>query len=182
MKDQTVLHQKSSEPPKDYAPTRTICQYWSPQNCSCLLVTAGLFIPLPNHLVEYCHSVNFSKCPYYLKLLNDSKISDNERRALLNQRRAQRVFKYLDFQFSRIIKKDFFQSIQYETAWTTDINGYGVSFISKKYITPETHLRFLIEDNAFIPVTDGFGKVVWCRVLPATSYFQTGMEFSMLCS
>jgi len=169
--------------PKMHPPTeRTSCHYWCPQSSSCLLVSDGIFIPLPHHVAEYCHSVKFRTCPHYRQLVSDSGISDNDRGNVVNQRRAKRIAKYLDFQFSKIRQGNLLPSTQYETAWTTDINGYGVSFVSKKYVSPDTRLRFLIEENAVIPVTDGFGKVVWCKSLPDTSYFQTGLEFSMLCS
>jgi len=92
------------------------------------------------------------------------------------------MFRYLDFQFSKVRANDPMQCLRYDEAWTTDISGYGVGFISKKYLRPETRLRFLIKGNAIIPVSDGVGKVVWCNNLPETPYFQTGLEFSMLFS
>jgi len=133
-------------------------------------------------VTTYCHSANHTKCPYFKKFVSSPQVSANTNGVFLNQRRAKRIFKYLDFQFSQIKKDNFLQRLQYEESWISDINGYGVSFISQKYINPKTNLRFLIEENAVVPASDGIGKVVWCKILSDTPYFQIGMEFSMLFS
>ena len=156
------------------------CPYWSASNGACLLIRDGLFLPIEQHVAAYCRTDRFPSCRHYLVLADSQTNARQEQGQPNNRRFSGRIASHHTFRFSEITNNTTMGERQEERSWTIDLSGKGICFASNHPMPPETPLAFSLESDTLSPNLEGTGRVIWCKRLDNTPFFQAGMAFTAL--
>jgi hypothetical protein len=140
-----------------------------------MLVTDGLFLPVPEHIATYCTSSHYPFCSHYQLLATPADRLAPPDHLPINRRRFVRVPRYHVFRFSEITGSDHPPLERTEETWTIDLSQEGIRFASYHLLAPETMIRFSLEgQNSVCPPT-GLGRVIWSEPLENTLLFHSGI-------
>lgn len=159
-------------------PTR--CLYWMKRSGidECMINVAGMFLPLSDHLSNYCHSSNFINCKYYKKkhpAQQDEEQGDAE--AGQCRRLNQRVRNTLGLSIALCDGRHNVTETIDSDARTVDVSWSGLRIESHRKIEPANILFFKFDNGYFHPAISGLGRVVWCSQHKDSSLFRAGLAF-----
>jgi hypothetical protein len=170
----TKRHGKASR--QSFPLRSNICPHWSPCDKLCLIVEKGLYLPLDRHINKFCLTGFHKSCKHY-KLADPVNDHGEDRIYWLNRRRFVRIPSHLSFRFSEIVPDDTPPRFQQDDAWTIDLGGGGLCFVSRLALSPKTTIQFFLKSNGIIPSIQGIGSIVWAQYQENTTCYHTGMVF-----
>ncbi len=155
------------------------CPYLS-NNSDCLMITGGLYLPLPEQIKMFCQSGSFQQCHQYIsgceKISNSTPLIEIEK---INRRRYRRIPEHLNLTLCGCSANPEGKLLDVPAS-TIDIGMGGLMFKTTQRITPDTELMFILDSNElFDSKLDGRGVVRWSA--PDTEnpdFFLTGLSFS----
>ncbi|MFW8602088.1 PilZ domain-containing protein [Desulfobacterota bacterium M19] len=155
------------------------CPYLS-NNSDCLMITGGLYLPLPEQIKMFCQSASFHQCHQYIsgceKISNTAPLIESEK---INRRRYRRIPEHLNLTLCDC-STNHESKLRDIPASTVDIGMGGLMFKSTQRIAPDTELIFVMDNNElFNSGLDGRGIVRWST--PDTKdpdFFLAGLSFS----
>jgi len=152
------------------------CPYWSGKERACTLVKEGLFLPTEAHLTAYCISPHHSSCDHFQRLAPQPEPPSFQDTPAINRRRSVRVPLHSIFRFSEIGGQEHHDITLLEESYTLDISGQGLCFASRRRLTPDTVIRFSVEEENEPGLRRGQGRVVWSQRLESKGLFGCGVE------
>ena len=157
---------------------RCACPYWAATSKACLLVKDGLFLPVQAHISAYCSSQYYPSCHHYQLLSPLQEELPTTEQSSSNRRRSIRVPRYQIFRFAEINTSGKLPENRLEETWTIDISKHGARFATYRYLKPNTLIRFTLEGENELNITQGQGRIVWTEPIEKTSLFHAGISFS----
>lgn len=155
------------------------CPYFS-RSSDCLMITGGLYLPLPEQIKMFCQSASYRQCHQYIsgceKISNSTPIIEVEK---INRRRYRRIPENLNLTLCDCSANPDAKLCDFPAS-TIDIGMGGLMFKSTKRIAPDTELVFVLENNElFDSRLDGRGVVRWSAPDAGNDdFFLAGLSFS----
>jgi hypothetical protein len=151
-----------------------ICPFWSTESKKCRVCNGGLFIPLDEHIVAYCTSIDHHYCLQYS--LHTPK-SEQTRNDAINRRQSQRVELTNQIQILKLIKSgEVIQQFE-ENAETLDVSSIGMRLHTVVPLVNDTVIQFSFNDTFPEPLKSGAGLVEWCTKQPDALGYHAGISF-----
>ena len=166
------MDKKNSSPPESAAPpadqdSTRFCPHWNTAGRLCLLSRDGLFLPVREHIADFCESAGHQRCPRF------RAHADRVARAV-NRRRSVRLPQRHLFRFSEISPTGPAAAATADEAWTLDLSDHGLRVATTCRLQPETAINYEVTGNGS-PGRAGTGRVVWCQPLADTAFFEIGV-------
>ena len=169
------MDKKNSRPPETTAPLADtgslgFCPHWNTAGHLCLLSRDGLFLPVQEHVADFCECSDYPRCPRF------RAHADRVTRAV-NRRRSVRLPERHLFRFSEISPTEPASGATADEAWTLDLSDHGLRVATTCQLRPETAIHFEVTGNGS-PGRAGTGRVVWCQPLANTAFFEIGVALA----
>jgi len=163
------MDKKNSSPPETTDPIAdtgfcSFCPHWNTAGQLCLLSRDGLFLPVREHVADFCEGGDYLRCPRF------RAHADRVTRAV-NRRRSVRVPERHLFRFSEISPTGPASAATADEAWTLDLSDHGLRVATTCQLRPETVINFEVTGNG----SAGRGRVIWCQPLADTAFFEIGV-------
>ncbi len=155
------------------------CPYFS-NNSDCLMITVGLYLPLPEQIKMFCQSGSFHQCHQYIsgceKISNSAPLIEVEK---INRRRYRRISEHFNLTLRDCSASPAGKVLDIPVS-TMDIGMGGLMFKSTRRIAPDTELMFVLDNKElFDSRLDGRGVVRWSAPdAENTGFFLAGLSFS----
>ena len=169
------MDKKNPSPPETTAPLADtgslgFCPHWNTAGHLCLLSQDGLFLPVQEHVADFCECSDYPRCPRF------RAHADRVTRAV-NRRRSVRLPERHLFRFSEISPTEPASANASDEAWTLDLSDHGLRVATTCQLRPETAINFEVTGNGS-PGRAGTGRVVWCQPLANTAFFEIGVALA----
>ncbi|MFH7320764.1 PilZ domain-containing protein [Desulfurivibrio sp. D14AmB] len=165
----------------DYArvPIRE-CPYWSP-GCKqlCALTVGGLYMPLAEHIQNFCRSRWWDKCPQYIRGC-DALLDLAWKRGLVmerGQRRYPRVATRQGLQLLPVPADGPPADADRQTAWTLDLGQGGMRIETPGNLPPGAQISFIFGEDFPLPGFSGQAEIRWQRQVNQEGICQYGLGF-----
>ena len=169
------MDKKNPSPPETTNPLADtgschFCPHWNTAGQLCLLSRDGLFLPVREHVADFCECSDYLRCPRF------RAHADRVTRAV-NRRRSVRLPERHLFRFSEISPTGPASAATADEAWTLDLSDHGLRVATTCQLRPETAIHFEVTGNGS-PGRAGTGRVVWCQPLANTAFFEIGVALA----
>ena len=152
------MDKKNSRPPETTAPLGNIgschfCPHWNTAGHLCLLSQDGLFLPVQEHVADFCECSDYPRCPRF------RAHADRVTRAV-NRRRSVRLPERHLFRFSEISSTGPMSGATADEAWTLDLSDHGLRVATTCQLRPETAINFEVTGNGTLSLYEGIPLIV----------------------
>jgi hypothetical protein len=144
------------------------------------MTVGGLYLPLPEHIETFCKTNNYNKCYHYVAGCDEirnaaPKVEDG----VVNRRRYRRIQERFSLQLAEPSVDGADTIALDEDAYTFDMSMGGLGFVTRRMISPETKVKFILKDSADSSPLVGAGVVRWTVNNSSDSdLFFSGLSFS----
>jgi len=162
---------------------RPYCPHWGDDGDRiCHLKTDGIYLPLPEHVIEFCTTPHYSECNIFQTRFSVQDSRDTM--ALLSDQTADKRRQYprITDRFQIMISRHDTSGSRLEVldseAYTLDYSMGGICFTCKEPLAINDLIIFNFLDDFILPDFSGVGEVKWNR--PTDTHHQkSGYEVGM---
>jgi hypothetical protein len=157
------------------------CPYFRPQwERICTMTVCGLYVPLAEHVGQYCRTGRWSHCPQYLRGCH-SLLEFNWQRGLFQakgRRRHRRVARRFAVNlFWPADTPAAGEESRTPAAWTLDLSRGGLRIESELPLAAGAAVRFVLGDDSPRPGLSGWARVRWRRLIFPAGTCLVGFAF-----
>lgn len=155
------------------AAKRQTCPFWSPSAGSCTISLEGLFIPLDNHIDEFCNSSCHTECTQYQSKNIIRKFAEKS----VGDRRQ--YHRHADSKDITLIRKEIYpEDASLPLAATIiDFSKGGVRLLLKENLLRNSSVTCSMGNDLPEHLRTGPAMIRWCRPLLNKNGYQAGLAF-----
>ncbi len=157
------------------------CVHWSPLSYRCAKSKGGIFIPMDDHIENFCLSANCSNCPQLQSAVCRQLTADTSRG--VNRRRAVRVDAQEPVTLqapsrSHLLPVPITTAIKKLAAKTLDISVSGMRLFVPVPLYQDSIVEFSFDGQFPEQLQHGQGKIQWCNKQIDEPGYQMGVAFA----
>jgi len=160
------------------APMKQLCPYFQPINAGgCTMTKGGLYIPLPEHIEEFCKTPRFSDCQQYLRgrqllrqAAQETAVADSRRHFPRRRSQLPVILAHCDAQGKPMDVID-------SNAITIDLSLGGLGLQSAKELPASRVLHFQLLSPRHQQRFAGTGEVRWSFHDQRSGRYRAGLSF-----
>lgn len=159
------------------------CPHWSSFTSKCTKNVGGLYIPMDEHIADFCASSNFTKCKQYQANLDKKqpgRISCEQSQE--NRRNSHRVIQHQRVIFAARLRlslnRDQVPGTTFNLkAKTLDISSGGMRLFTSTLLTEKSLIEFSFGRDFPSSLNHAMGQVQWCNIQIDEPGCQVGISF-----
>ncbi len=155
------------------------CAYWSISACICDKNEGGIFIPMEDHIEQYCLSASHCNCPQF-QTTNKQQTRLSGKWA--NRRRSERINAQepitLDALHPHVLLTPVSAAIKKLAARTLDISASGMRLFTAAPISQNAVIEFSFDNKFPKQLQQAKGRVQWCNKQVDEPGYQLGIAFA----
>lgn len=159
-------------------PNTDKCPFWSVLSMKCRICKGGLFIPLDNHIDEYCKTPEHIQClQYTFHLEKQSAIIQHAKMLNKSRRQFTRIEAFHKITLVKLIQTGTVVSHCSCFARTLDLSSGGMRLTTDRPLANNTVVQFLFGKPFPQELQGGSGQVAWCNKEIDNPGYQAGITF-----